>query len=64
MWKLMKDGKELKVGDIVTNFRGEKETIKGLLPPHKMGACGKYYTEEYGACYYVSCIGAKFVEEN
>lgn len=61
MYKLFKDGKELKVGDKTTNFRGEEVTIKGLLPPKKNSSCGHYYEDEYGPCYYVTTINAKFI---
>lgn len=59
-----KDGKVIKIGDKVKDFRGETQTIEGLFPPKKDNSCGHYKPIESGVCgtiYYVSCINAKFI---
>lgn len=43
-------GKEVKIGDILTDFRGDKEVFKYAEPPHKPNASGKvngYYAGVY-----------------
>ena len=49
-------GKEVKIGDTVTDFRGETTTVKHVQPPHKSNASG--YVNDY----YASVYNCKFVE--
>jgi len=49
-------GEEVKVGDIVTDFRGETATVRYMNPPHKSSASG--YVNDY----YAGVYNCKFVE--
>ena len=49
-------GKEVKIGDTVTSFRGETTTVKYVRPPHKPSACG--YVNDY----YAGVQDCEFVE--
>jgi hypothetical protein len=49
-------GKQVKVGDEVTSFRGEKTTVKYMNPPHKSSSSG------FVNNYYASVYDCKFVE--
>ena len=56
--------KEIKEGDRVTTFRGEKGTLTGNRPPQHEGSTGKVYVK-FGAEgsereYYPSVIGAEW----
>jgi hypothetical protein len=68
MWKLINiaDSRELKVGDKVETFRGEKVTLIGLRPPHKPASSGhvtvKFRSSAYDAEFYPSVIGARFLK--
>lgn len=47
-------GKEVKIGDTITTFRGNKEIAKFFQPPHKSSASGKvnnYYASVYNCKY-------------
>lgn len=60
-------GKEVKVGDIATTFRGEKCEVKYFRPPHKPSSEGKVtvqFGEDKFNCmeYYVGVIGAEWIE--
>ena len=59
-------GKEVKVGDIVTTFRGDKCEVKYFRPPHKSSSSGKVTVQLEGSNlsmeYYVSVIGAEWIE--
>lgn len=54
-----KHGKEIKVGDKVTNFRGEVRTVQEIHPPHKSSSCGHITTE--GGFHYVTVYSLEFV---
>jgi len=54
-----KDGKVLKVGDKVKDFRGEEHTIKDWAPGHHEGSSGRVYTDR--GAYYPSVVDAKVV---
>lgn len=41
MAKLMKDGKELKTGDVVTDFRGNEMVVAGFSAPRHPGSSGR-----------------------
>lgn len=41
MAKLMKEGKELKVGAIVTDFRGEEMVVAGFSAPKTAASTGR-----------------------
>jgi len=41
MARLMKDGKELKTGDVVTDFRGEEMLVAGFSLPRHSGSTGR-----------------------
>ena len=49
-------GKEVKIGDTVTSFRGETATVRYVRPPHKSSASG--YVNDY----YASVYDCEFVE--
>ena len=58
-------GKEVKVGDIATTFRGEKVTVEYFREPHKPSSEGKVYVKDengFGSEYYVGVIGAEWIE--
>ena len=39
-------GKTLKVGDTLTDFRGEKSVLTGMTPPHKPSSTGRVFVAE------------------
>ena len=41
-----KAGKEIKEGDVLTSFSGEKARFISGTPPHKPGSSGRVYVEE------------------
>ena len=49
-------GKQLFIGDEITDFRGEKTTITSMNPPHKSSASG------YVNTFYASVYNTEFVE--
>ena len=49
----------LRVGDVVTTFRGEKVTVTGAQPPHKASSTGK--VELGGFLYGPTVVGARWV---
>jgi len=52
---------ELKIGDIVTDFRGEEHTLTGLFPND--GKTGKVrFGDIYSPLYYPSVINCMFQE--
>lgn len=59
-------GKEVKVGDTVTTFRGEKAVLEGFREPHKSSSSGKVIVKfegaEWGNEYYPSVIGCEIVD--
>lgn len=59
-------GKEVKVGDIATTFRGKKCEVKYFREPHKPSSEGKITVQEEGCSfcseYYVGVIGAEWIE--
>lgn len=57
-----KTGKEVKVGDKVTCFRGSEYTIRSFEPPHKPSSTGRIYTHEGLGGKYASVYGCKYVE--
>lgn len=58
--------KEVKVGDVVTDFRGDKATVKYFREPHKPSSEGKITVTEDGsdwsAEYYVSVYGLEWID--
>jgi hypothetical protein len=61
MFKLVnKQGKIVKIGDKVTNFRGEVRTVKEIHPPHKPSSSGHVTTE--GGFHYVTVYDLEFVK--
>jgi hypothetical protein len=44
-------GKRLKIGDTVTNFRGEESVLTGMSPPHKSSSTGRVYVKTDGSRY-------------
>ena len=45
-------GKRLKIGDTVTNFRGEESVLTGTCPPpHKSSSTGRVYVKTDGSRY-------------
>lgn len=57
---------EVKVGDEVTDFRGEKSIVTYFREPHKSSSCGKISTRKDGSSYdresYVSVYGLEWIE--
>jgi hypothetical protein len=51
-------GKEVKLGDSITDFRGDIETLQSMKPPHKSSSSG--YVNDY----YAGVYNCKFVEIN
>ena len=49
-------GNELTVGDVITDFRGERTTIKSMRPPHKSSSVG------FVNNFYASVYDCKYVE--
>ena len=44
-WKLLtKDNNEVRLGDTVTDFRGDEVEVKSFDPPHKPGSVGRVET--------------------
>lgn len=52
---------EVKVGDVVTLNDGENGVVAYFSPPHKASSEGKVSLEN-GMEYYVSVIGAEWIE--
>ena len=63
-WVLLdKSDNEVRVGDTVTDFRGDEVEVKSFDPPHKWGSVGRVVTTHglrYAAVY---DLRYKFVEE-
>lgn len=55
------NGNEVKVGDSLTDFRGDKAIVKSFEAPHKPGAKGRIYVEG-GWGYYASVFRCEYVE--
>jgi hypothetical protein len=60
-WILIDEASQrmLRVGDVVTTFRGEKRAVTGAQPPHKAGSTGK--VELDGFLLYPTVVGARWV---
>ena len=54
-----KDGRPVAVGDVVTDFRGDKFTIVGGRPPHKSSSSG-FVDVGQGHEFYVGVFGLKW----
>lgn len=54
-----KTRKEVKIGDVVEDFRGDTLVVKGMRAPHKPASSGFAWTD--GGEFYVGVIGAQFV---
>jgi len=57
------DGKPIKKGQVVKDFRGDPHTVKGFAPPHKPSSSGRVYTThgekgEYEGSFFPGVIGA------
>jgi hypothetical protein len=64
-----KTGQEIKVGDIVETFRGDKVVVKTIVEPNATSESGYVYVTysdvkefEFTRSYYPSVISAKFYE--
>lgn len=59
-------GKEVQVGDRARTFRGEYCEVSYFRPPHKPASSGKvtvkFTEDDIGMEYYVSVIGAQWIE--
>lgn len=64
-WALVHETSEVQVmeGDVVTDFRGEADTITGGRPPHKPSSEGFIHTADNRELY-PSVFGLKWVKEN
>ena len=60
------NGVELRIGDTVHTFRGERMTLAGMTPPAHPGSTGRVYLtdpkDDSGREFYPSVIGAKWWE--
>ena len=63
-WVLVNEKTGLPVveGDVVIDFRGEAETVKGGRPPHKPSSSGFVWVSS-GSEYYPSVYDLKWVRE-
>jgi len=62
-----KNGNEIKPGDTVTTFRGEKAKLVSFRPPHKLSSTGHVFIRSddnkvYGE-FYPSVIGATIIDD-
>lgn len=67
--RLFIDGIPVKIGQIVTDFRGETAIVTGWQEPHKPSSSGRIYVkftedQQMSNEYYPSVYGAEFKEEN
>lgn len=64
-WTLVyeRTGKPVTEGDVVLDFRGEADTIKGGRPPHKPSSSGFVWTQDGRECY-PSVFDLKWVANN
>lgn len=46
-----KDGSPVSVGDVLTDFRGDKATVTGGEPPRHSASTGRIYVREEGREY-------------
>ena len=58
------DGKAIKKGQVVKDFRGEPHKVVGFAPPHKEGSTGRVYTKhgddfEHEGSFFPGVINAK-----
>ena len=62
-----KTGKEVKVGEIIYDFRGEKAILKSLDRAEEIGRSGKISVQEYGYTnwhtYYDRVYNLRVIEE-
>lgn len=63
----IQNGREVKVGDIVSTFRNELVRVTGLQPPKKAGSTGRVVVETcpnkgLAQELFPTVIGCKFVE--
>lgn len=56
-----KTGIEVKVGDVLTDFRGDTAVFRSFAEPHKPSSSGKVYTDGLGGKY-PQVFGLKIVE--
>lgn len=56
----IKTNKEVKIGDEVTDFRGDKGILTDIAP--QSGMTGHIYMD--GCRYYPSVIGCKFIQDS
>jgi hypothetical protein len=54
-------GKEVKAGDILTDFRGDTTVLKSFTEPHKPSSTGKVYVEGGLTGYYPSVYDLEIV---
>lgn len=61
-WTLVREDTfaDVSLGETVETFRGEKVTLKGGRPPHKIGSTGRIYVD--GHEYFPSVCGLKWVK--
>jgi len=58
--------REIKIGDSVQTFRGERGILTGFTEPHKPSSTGKVYVNtggDFDNQWYPSVIGGQFVNE-
>ena len=55
------NGKKLKIGDVVKDFRGDKHKITGWSAPRHAGTSGRVHTDQ--GSYYPSVIDARLVDK-
>lgn len=61
---ILKDGTELKVGDAVVTFRGDRGTLDGWREPEWSGSTGRVYVKIKGINHewFPAVINAKWTE--
>jgi hypothetical protein len=61
----LKTGKEVKIGDTVTDFRGDKAELTGIYPPRHSNSSGRVtvWDGKMTGEYFPSVFGCQIVEE-
>lgn len=64
-WALLFNGQPVRVGDQLTDFRGDNMEVTGGTPPHKEGSTGRIDAREPGttdsAQYYPGVVNCAWV---
>jgi hypothetical protein len=60
-WTLVENGIPVLEGDVVTDFRGDTDIVRGGRPPHKPSSSGFVWTAS-GREFYPDVFGLKWVK--